>query len=647
MKMKTLNFKMVITRTLLIFIPLFLLYSGVILLFYQMELKKNEHILQTQAMVQTNMLKRMITKNLQLIATDVLFLSENHELKKFPNSPHFDVIFQYFLSFIQHKKIYDQIRFLDKMGMEIVRINNNNGHPKIVPTEKLQSKAHRYYFKDVILMQQGAIFLSPFDLNIEQKKIEKPLKPMIRIGTPVFDNQGHRSGVVLVNYLGAQLLKDLEKTSTHVMEKIMLVNADGFWLKGLKPEDEWGFMFKERQARRFQNRFPNEWQQISNTEIGQFESAKGLFTFVTVYPNLEIKRIINTSNSSIDLKKHWKLVSYISTENMQEASKNFMHRLMAIYIMFIVLTGIGAWQLSQMSLRKKLAEQDIKKQFVSYARFVPREFLSLLNKKHFSEIELGNQVQQNMTIFFSDIRSYTKISESLSPKETFLFLNSYFGQINPSIQKYNGFIDKMIGDAIMALFPDNPQDALLAVIDMKRQLGIYNQGRKKKGLEPIRAGFGLHYGEVTLGTIGTPKRMDTTVVGDAVNIASRIESLTKSFKINVMLSGSVYKKLSQPNNFHLREIDTVRVKGKQETVVIYEVYDTNAPDIIEKKNQTLSRFKQALAHYKTGEFNEAIILFQQCQAKCPEDSVPSIYIKRCNTLLRVPPGANWAGVSAL
>jgi class 3 adenylate cyclase len=612
-----------------------------------MELEKNEHIIQTQAMVQTNMLKGMITKNLQLITADVLFLSEYHELKNFQNSQHFKVICQDFLSFIQHKKIYDQIRFFDKTGMEIVRINNNNGHPKIVPKEKLQSKAHRYYFKDVILMPQGAIFLSPFDLNIEHKKIEKPLKPIIRIGTPVFDNQGHRSGVVLVNYLGAQLLKDLEKTSTHVMEKIMLVNADGFWLKGLKPEDEWGFMFKERQARRFQNRFPNEWQQISNTEIGQFESAKGLFTFVTVYPNLEIKRIINTAYSSIDLKKHWKLISYISTENMWEASKHFMHRLMAIYIMFIVLTGIGAWQLSQMSLRKKLAEQDIKKQFISYARFVPREFLSLLNKKHFSEIELGNQIQQNMTIFFSDIRSYTKLSESLSPKETFLFLNSYFGEINPSIQKYNGFIDKMIGDAIMALFPGNPQDALLAVIDMKHQLSIYNQGRKEKGLEPICAGFGLHYGEVTLGTIGIPKRMDTTVVGDAVNIASRIESLTKSFKINIMLSGSVYKKLSQPNNFHLREIDTVRVKGKQETVVIYEVYDTNAPDIIEKKNQTLSRFKQALAHYRSGEFNEAIIFFQQCQAKCPEDNVPTIYIRRCNTLLRVPPGANWAGVSAL
>jgi len=640
---------MVITRTLLIFIPLFLLYSGVIFLFYQMALEKNEHIIQTQAMVQTHMLKGMITKNLQLITADVLFLSEYHELKNFPNSPHFYAIFQDFLSFIQHKKIYDQIRFLDKTGMEIVRINNNNGHPEIVEKEKLQSKAHRYYFKDVMLRLQGAIFLSPFDLNMEDKKIEKPLKPMIRIGTPVFDNQGHRSGVVLVNYLGVQLLKDLEKTSTHVMEKIMLVNVDGFWLKGLKVEDEWGFMFKERQARRFQNRFPNEWQQISNIEIGQFESAKGLFTFVTVYPNLEVevKDIINPSYSSIDLKKHWKLVSYISTENMRETSKDFMHRLIAIYLMFIVLTGVGAWQLSQMSLRKKLAEQDIKKQFLSYARFVPREFLSLLNKKHFSEVELGNQIQQNMTICFSDIRSYTKLSESLSPKETFLFLNSYFGQINPSIQKYNGFIDKMIGDAIMALFPGNPQDALLAVIDMKRQLSIYNQGRKEKELEPICAGFGLHYGEVTLGTIGISKRMDTTVVGDAVNIASRIESLTKSFKINVMLSGSVYKKLSQPNNFHLREIDTVRVKGKQETVVIYEVYDTNAPDIIDKKNQTLSQFKQALTHYKTGEFNEAIILFQQCQAKCPEDNVLTIYIRRCNTLLRVPPGANWAGVSAL
>ena len=167
------------------------------------------------------------------------------------------------------------------------------------------------------------------------------------------------------------------------------------------------------------------------------------------------------------------------------------------------------------------------------------------------------------------------------------------------------------------------------------------------GANPIAVGIGVHFGEVTLGTIGTRHRLQATVIGDAVNLASRIESATKTFKINIVITESVYKRLPDPGFFHLREIDTVRVKGKQKPVILYELYDGDPQDIKNGKAKSAPSMTKALELYKKGDFQAALGLFDECAEICPEDSIPPIYIKRCNTFLRIPPGADWAGVSSV
>ncbi|QTA83589.1 Adenylate/guanylate cyclase catalytic domain-containing protein [Desulfonema limicola] len=328
-------------------------------------------------------------------------------------------------------------------------------------------------------------------------------------------------------------------------------------------------------------------------------------------------------------------------------SVNILTIILAVYIPVIVLTAIACFMIAKANQQRDMADLLKTQQADSYNLFVPHEFIALLNKESITSVKLGDCIEKQMTVFFSDIRSYTKLSESITSIELFNFLNSYFKQINPCIKNNNGFIDKFIGDAIMALFPGSPENALRAAIDMKHQLDIYNKGRIQAGYDPVRAGFGLHYGMLTLGTIGSEIRMNTTVIGDAVNLASRIESLTKIFKIDIILSDAVHKKLINPDDFNLREIDTVRVKGKQNTVVLYEAFDTDPPEIIEKKNQALPIFNGALRDYKAGEFEKAMEEFEQCRKICPEDHIPSIYIKRSNTMLRVPPGPKWTGVSTL
>lgn len=207
----------------------------------------------------------------------------------------------------------------------------------------------------------------------------------------------------------------------------------------------------------------------------------------------------------------------------------------------------------------------------SYSRFVPLEFLKFLGKKNITEIELGDQTQKEMTILFSDIRSFTQLSEKMTPKDNFDFLNSYMGRMGPIIRKHGGFVDKYLGDGIMALFPDSPDDAVEAAKEMKSTLEEHNQSRLERNYDPIRIGIGIHTGVLMLGTIGEEARMDGTVISDAVNLASRIEGLTKEYGADILLSDESYQKIRNRRKYTFQELGKVSVKGKENMIGVYEV----------------------------------------------------------------------------
>ncbi|MEK8016252.1 MAG: adenylate/guanylate cyclase domain-containing protein, partial [Candidatus Parabeggiatoa sp.] len=169
-------------------------------------------------------------------------------------------------------------------------------------------------------------------------------------------------------------------------------------------------------------------------------------------------------------------------------------------------------------LTQKLAEAQKEKLFQlnkAYERFVPHAFLSLLGKQSIIDINLGDQIETEMTIFFADIRGFTSISEQMTPQDNFDFINNYFGQMEPIIIQYQGIIDKYIGDAIMAVFPYSADDAISAAITMLKTLVKYNQILQRAGLPTLKIGIGIHTGPLMLGTIGGQKRMDGTVISDA------------------------------------------------------------------------------------------------------------------------------------
>ncbi|MEM7018879.1 MAG: ATP-binding protein, partial [Pseudomonadota bacterium] len=266
---------------------------------------------------------------------------------------------------------------------------------------------------------------------------------------------------------------------------------------------------------------------------------------------------------------------------------------------------------------------------IAYGRFVPREFLHFMEKQSVVDVRLGDHAEAMMTVMFSDIRGFTSLSETMSPQENFDFINAYLSRMEPMISKHQGFIDKYIGDAIMALFPASVDHAVQASIGMLSRLSEYNATRGRPGRPILRIGIGLHAGHLMLGTVGGENRMDSTVIADAVNLASRTEGLTKVYGTDLLITEQTLKQLADPTKYEVRVIDRVRVKGKSEAITVYEIFDADSAEQRQLKKDTFPDFEQGFMFYHAQNFEKAEIFFEKVLLANPEDKATQVYLERC------------------
>jgi class 3 adenylate cyclase/AmiR/NasT family two-component response regulator len=298
-------------------------------------------------------------------------------------------------------------------------------------------------------------------------------------------------------------------------------------------------------------------------------------------------------------------------------------------VFFILMQAITiAIKFSSAFIRIEILKTNLQDSFTASSRFIPKEFLSFLGKDDITKIQIGDQLEKNLTVLFADIRSFTELSEKMSAKENFNFVNSYLARMNPVIERNNGFIDKFIGDAIMALFT-NADDALTASIEMIDEISIYNIHRAALQYPPIQIGIGLNTGNVMMGTVGNDQRMDTTVIGDTVNLAARIESINKEYKTNVLISDFTYKALEFKEKYELREIDTVNVKGKSIPVALYECFNFDDMKLRQLKRLSHPSILIGLSLKNAESFEDAILEFQRAKEIAPNDIIPQIQIEKC------------------
>ncbi|MBI2752981.1 MAG: GAF domain-containing protein [Betaproteobacteria bacterium] len=252
------------------------------------------------------------------------------------------------------------------------------------------------------------------------------------------------------------------------------------------------------------------------------------------------------------------------------------------------------------------------------------------------------------TVLFADIRNFTTISEQLGPQGTVGLLNDYFTQMVECIQREGGMLDKFIGDALMAGFgvpvphEDDVDRAVRAAIAMMRELGRWNEQRLAEGRPPIDIGIGLNTDTIVSGNIGSRKRMDYTMIGDGVNLASRLESACKQYGAHILVSEFTWKKLR--GTYRGRELDRIVVKGKTQPVAIYEVLDYHTEESYPHLSDATGQFRDALAKYRKRDFAGANVLFGKVLANNPADNAAKLYTGRCAHLMENPPPEDWAGV---
>ncbi|MCP4696568.1 MAG: response regulator [Gammaproteobacteria bacterium] len=269
---------------------------------------------------------------------------------------------------------------------------------------------------------------------------------------------------------------------------------------------------------------------------------------------------------------------------------------------------------------------------LAYGRFVPRQFIQFMDKQSVVEVKLGDHTQKEMSVLFSDIRGFTSLSEAMSPQENFDFINAYLSRMEPIISKHQGFIDKYIGDAIMALFPTSADHAVQASIGMLLKLDEYNLSRGRPGRPVLKIGIGLHTGSLMLGTVGGKDRMDGTVISDAVNLASRTEGLTKIYGTALLITEHTYRKLQDASRYKIRVVDRVKVKGKTQAVTVYEVFDADPPELVQLKSKTLADFELGFECYHRQDLDKAHGHFDKVLKVNEHDEVTRVYLDRCNSL---------------
>lgn len=307
---------------------------------------------------------------------------------------------------------------------------------------------------------------------------------------------------------------------------------------------------------------------------------------------------------------------------------------LAIFLIFTILEN----------KRKKINEEKQKLRG-AFQQYVSPDLIEEITKNP-DKLKLGGEKKQ-LTVYFSDIRGFTTLSEKLSPEELVSFLNDYLSQMTDIVLDNKGVIDKYIGDAIMAFWgapiedKDHAIHACTSAIHMKKQMEKISEEFKKSNRPEIKIGMGINTGDMVVGNMGSSKRFDYTVIGDNVNLASRLESLTKQYHVGILISESTNNAILN-KGFITRELDLVTVKGKTKPIKLYELicFEKELSDYQKKLNE---KFSIAMKKYYSKEFKESKQLFTECKEKY-NDETSEIYIQRCEEFIKNPPGEKWDGV---
>ncbi len=430
-------------------------------------------------------------------------------------------------------------------------------------------------------------------------------------------------------------LQDLFSSKSKDLQEFSLGGVDrvgmGFYFEPFK----WYFMVSQEKKIFYQDVDRITWQ----TGILLVSSCALAFVILFLIINYLIKPLIGLRDTMRDIISSGNLDKRVPVEFHDETGQ-----LAHTFNIMVQELEKAYNQIKTYAFQAVLAQKKESRVRNIFQKYVPQELIDRFYEHPESMLVGDNRV---LAVLFSDIRGFTSIAESMLPDEMVNSLNRYFSVMVDIIMKRKGIVDKYIGDAIMAFFgapvkhEDDAYQALLAALEMTEGLKDFNKEQAAAGKPSFHIGIGLNYGVVTVGNIGTEKKMEYTVIGDMVNLASRLEGLTKYYKQEIIVSESIVRKAKDKLPFRL--LDTVAVKGKKEGVKIFSAKSALTPE--EKEAWEINDV--AFTHFYNREFKQAAELFKRVGSMIKEDYASELLYKRCSELLENPPAGSWNGIRVM
>lgn len=409
------------------------------------------------------------------------------------------------------------------------------------------------------------------------------------------------------------------------LEKNTSRDSDGYWRYAIGPlHNSRGEIVGICEAGMNMSGFDDSMSQIRIQLVEAVSSVTALFIvafFFMTYYQLKSLRILRDSVNEIACGNFETQADIKSNDEVADLSKGFNSMSSHIRGYIMKLTTLSE----------------------AYYRFVPQQFLNFLGKESILDVQLGDHEEMSMSVLLTNIRSFSVMSQSMTPEENFNFINSFLSQIGPTVRENNGFIDKYLGGGVMALFADAPEDSVKSAINMRKRLDEYNSGRKKAGYKSIEIGIGIHTGKLMLGVIGEEKRLEGTVISDNVNLSLILEVLTDRFGAPIIISDDTYKSISKPVKYHNRTLGLIRVEGKNDPIRIYDVFEGDHDIDRKLKQKTKKAFEEGIEFYQCGRFYDARGKFVEVIKENRADKAAKIYFLLCDEYARTGSPEGWDG----
>lgn len=298
------------------------------------------------------------------------------------------------------------------------------------------------------------------------------------------------------------------------------------------------------------------------------------------------------------------------------------------------LAALGARQRVSLLKRQEQARLEAESRRQADRLFLPTELLDLLRRDEEKAPARGDGVHKWATVMMVDLRGFTRMSQGMTPKQVLHLLNGWLDVCEPIVHRNRGFIEKFLGDGFIAVFNHTPEDALDAAVALNQALENFNRERGLQEAPPLAQGIGIHYGHAILGLVGDRTRLESTVVSDAVTVASDLERLTRFYDTPLLVSRETLFEALNPNQYDYRFLDTIQLKGRNEPVAVFEILSGQSGEGAQLKRQSKDRFEEALGLYLMGQIPESQKLFEEILELNPRDTSARIYLKRCHNLTR-------------